>query len=1015
LALNDLAITYSELNPSVPDGLDNESLNFFLNTTFHADDFRSLARAADQYLAFIEHVENPGKLLELSTNLLVAAGNASNIQGDAVHDAEFVKQLIGLARDYALLNPEPSSDETSPTFFLNTLWNTSWYPSVQQDADTGLNQFFDGIQDLIKFLKSVRRLLRAVQQIPALQDKMHDSAFVQDLLEMGRSYALLNPAQNDSNGSESDLIDDSLGNPSNSSLDGSTDNDDVLNESQFSFLNTLWQSTSEETFDQGVKQLTAFVKDVDNPEKLIQLTGNLLGAANQAAQQSPTLQDQIKTADFLTELTGLGKVYAVIDPSTTDTEDDPQFFLNTLWQSDDVLEKATQEFLDFLKDVNEPIKIVQFTGDLLSTAYKTGKETPELKKQVQNAELLTQLIDLGKVYVGLKPDTSLDLENDDPKFFLNTLWKTKNLQKGANELSQYLAGFRNTDDPTSGSSEVYTAIYTVEIPKDNSGQPFNAIFLNPVLPSLSSWGQFAVSDMNLPIPCSGTTPVEVSVYRQREDGSILTTDGLPVPYSQVIVKHSDGRENSLNDSSTPGYPSISLQAGDTIIVPTAELPLSAQVNKTDYLSKLTTAIDLAASEDAPPEIRAMVDAIKEHPSDLLAAMALLLGIQATPIGVIADVTFAIAFGTQAAVSFVKFLSLVNEAQGTTDEAKLREAARAFNSFSIDLVATVTFAGAGLSKAPLLGEYLSFIRAIPEESNANLLVQVSGLLRRLFTNLEKNATPFQAALEEAEAVSPSVAQFMQQYGDNAAVVAYLSEVEATNNVAEFTRLVQVAQQLAKPEYADVASAVSQFPDSLGAILEYGTDAFEVLSQRGSLLMRDNLERWTERLAQVSPQEGAEILEGTKYALKIRTQLGIGRRGNVGFADFKVKLPNGETIKDSRNHFVGVSGRNSLEGTLPIPPDEQRIFQPTPLEPPLTRTTDADSEVEILEAIASELQSQVSSENYSAVEGQIILYIERAPCDSCERIINEQWKKLFPKIQIRVIHGPRYLPDNPSFLQ
>ncbi|QYO63431.1 hypothetical protein [Leptolyngbya sp. 7M] len=70
--------------------------------------------------------------------------------------------------------------------------------------------------------------------------------------------------------------------------------------------------------------------------------------------------------------------------------------------------------------------------------------------------------------------------------------------------------------------------------------------------------------------------------------------------------------------------------------------------------------------------------------------------------------------------------------------------------------------------------------------------------------------------------------------------------------------QVAEQLA--QNADVATALSQYPDAMGAILEFGSDAVEALAQRFKVVSEGNSPRfWMESLANSPLEEGLGILE------------------------------------------------------------------------------------------------------------------------------------------------------------
>ena len=61
-------------------------------------------------------------------------------------------------------------------------------------------------------------------------------------------------------------------------------------------------------------------------------------------------------------------------------------------------------------------------------------------------------------------------------------------------------------------------------------------------------------------------------------------------------------------------------------------------------------------------------------------------------------------------------------------------------------------------------------------------------------------------------------------------------------------------------------------------------------------------------------------------------------------------------------------------------------------------DTDSEYKVLSAIAETLQFIYNKDN-NRVRGQLYLYTERKPCESCQRVIN-QFEQKFPEITINI---------------
>lgn len=87
----------------------------------------------------------------------------------------------------------------------------------------------------------------------------------------------------------------------------------------------------------------------------------------------------------------------------------------------------------------------------------------------------------------------------------------------------------------------------------------------------------------------------------------------------------------------------------------------------------------------------------------------------------------------------------------------------------------------------------------------------------------------------------------------------------------------------------------------------------------------------------------------------------------------------------------SGELLREGAVSLP--NQPMFQTFNVR---GRRRDLDSEYKILEEIAKKYI------NNREVNGNIELFTERAPCDSCEYVI-KQFRQTFPNIQLNVHHG------------
>jgi hypothetical protein len=236
--------------------------------------------------------------------------------------------------------------------------------------------------------------------------------------------------------------------------------------------------------------------------------------------------------------------------------------------------------------------------------------------------------------------------------------------------------------------------------------------------------------------------------------------------------------------------------------------------------------------------------------------------------------------------------------------------------------------------------------------------------------------------------------------------------------------QILDALEAAEKAGQGSAAR----ALDSILDYGPEAVEILARRGKpsnlsqggLLnqgqqgLGENLEAWAKRLSEVSPAEGAEILDRLKHANEIRDTIRkptggkIKNTQNVGFTDnFEITIPNRESVTGNRSTHIGISGRDEYQGALPI--SQNPAFSPEDLG---FRDNSTDSEFKILNKIAQSIQQrfgvstidEIPITEREAISGNVKLFTERKPCDACLPLIESTWKEKFPNIKIQVVHGP-----------
>ncbi len=205
------------------------------------------------------------------------------------------------------------------------------------------------------------------------------------------------------------------------------------------FLNELWQSQlvgGTGKFNPVVIQIRELLTGVNEPAKALNFINNLLKATNEV----DSLRDDLKDPVFLKELIQFGFHYAKLNPDTS-LSNEPQGFLDVLWraQPDDTaaIKTGAAGLSDFFDGANTQAKLVKrltFAKDLIEAA----KLAPSTQGQVKDPQFVDALIGLGSAYAKLEPIES-EVTNQDLKFFLDTVLRGRNIQKGSNELATFLS------------------------------------------------------------------------------------------------------------------------------------------------------------------------------------------------------------------------------------------------------------------------------------------------------------------------------------------------------------------------------------------------------------------------------------------------------------------------------------------------------------------------------------------------------------------------------------------------
>jgi RHS repeat-associated protein len=181
---------------------------------------------------------------------------------------------------------------------------------------------------------------------------------------------------------------------------------------------------------------------------------------------------------------------------------------------------------------------------------------------------------------------------------------------------------------------------------------------------------------------------------------------------------------------------------------------------------------------------------------------------------------------------------------------------------------------------------------------------------------------------------------------------------------------------------------------GPVLKFlGSAGYNLISSGGKFLLKKVTARggkqvltsltkgtleWTKGL--LGRKTGLKVVDGLRRSLKIAPDR------NIAFAEIAIKGKPNEVA-------FAVSSQVTPKGTVGVP--TKRVFNPLPTGG--TLPTDNHSEVKLLEDIAKNLTKDS--------KGEIYIFTERYPCQSCTDIITRQWGKKFPGVKIVLEHGNR----------
>jgi Ca2+-binding RTX toxin-like protein len=270
---------------------------------------------------------------------------------------------------------------------------------------------------------------------------------VDALLQLGRSYAVLNPTEAANASGTPDFL-DSLWRAQK-----------TLNPYEAKPLGVIRQE-----LQQGMTALYTLLDGVDNPLQALKFVNNLLQAATNVESLDA---EAIYDAEFLRELVAFGFEYAKLNPTQLEgaETDGLNAFLATLWQGESgdslAMRKATGKFSDLFNGLDskeEHKKLIKFETNLLKAIGLGGQELLEEK---QDSKFLSALVQLGGAYAALNPITNSAEPVD---FFLDTLWSAQDetgFQKGIGELLTFTQDFDNLTQLIDYQSKLLTAIKLV--------------------------------------------------------------------------------------------------------------------------------------------------------------------------------------------------------------------------------------------------------------------------------------------------------------------------------------------------------------------------------------------------------------------------------------------------------------------------------------------------------------------------------------------------------------------------
>lgn len=518
-------------------------------------------------------------------------------------------------------------------------------------------------------------------------------------------------------------------------------------------------------------------------------------------------------------------------------------WLEIFWEGNGNKQLATGGFAKFLDrpgDSQDQLSQLDYSIQLVKTVNLIND--PEVKLVAHSAEHLSYVLNLGSSYAALAPDINSVSPGDSS--FLG-LVAQGDKQGAANELTKLirdaLGGLKYEKERSITKQD--NSIYI----EGGGGRP------------LENGDRFDLAFNRDDLDPSNDRYL-VAYKVRRADGTVEA----PVPGDTIFRAYLNrGDTSGLQPGEVPLYP------GDTLLEPLPkddplgeEGILSLKNKNYSELQKVFDALKLTPYTAGPTvegQIKAFVKLITENPLVAGVAGVAVGGIAIAqviqPIGVILDVGLILLGGVQFGLSLASFFSMAANAKSQADLlAASQEAVHAFEN----LISAVPFGG--------------LLKLDPSQGllNTTRLLDAGKRILRVADDIKNGR-----ALTFADAISIPLSLFkgeetaigkLLQYGTNGVseflkggfskFTNGLPTIEGLKDFADrFERVSEIAAKL--NENADIAAALANNTRALGAILEFGPEAVEILLRRASFGEDSSL--WIKRLAEISLSEGVQFFD------------------------------------------------------------------------------------------------------------------------------------------------------------